>query len=68
MDDIRQQYSHLFFDTKVVEEKIPKPMPSMTQLMAEVLSKYGIQNPTVASELANAAEGLVVLRTSPVKS
>lgn len=61
---IVDQFPGLFYDIKVVEECDPKPLPSMTELMATVLSKYGINQATVASDLANAAEELVKMRST----
>ena len=62
MSDLSNRFPSLFYDIKQVEERTPKPLPSMAQIVAGVLSENGIQNPSLASNIAAACEQLVALR------
>jgi len=54
---LQERFPDLYFDTKQVEEKIPKATPpSIAQVMDKVLTVNGIQNTSLAADLAGAAE------------
>ena len=65
MGDLSNRFPNLFYDIATVVEKTPKAeLPSMSQVLASVLSENGIQNQSLASSLAQAAEQLVALRNA----
>jgi hypothetical protein len=52
-----ERFPDLYYDTKEVEVKTPKPTPpSISQVMAKVLSVNGVNNNSLASDLGSAAE------------
>ena len=63
MTELTDRFPGLFFEIKQVEERTPKPLPSMAQIVAGVLSENGITNNPLASSIAAACEQLVSLRT-----
>lgn len=66
MSDLSDRFPNLFFDITTVEEKTPKAqLPSMQQVLAAVLVTNGQNNPGLAAALAQAAEELVAMRTTP---
>lgn len=67
MADLSDRFPTLFFDIKQVEERTPKPLPSMAQIVAGVLSENGITNASLASSIAAACEQLVSLRSKAAK-
>jgi len=55
--DLQKRFPDLYFDTKQVEQKTPKATPpSIAQIMDKVLTVNGIQNTSLAGDLASAAE------------
>jgi len=63
MSDLANRFPTLFYDIRQVEERTPKPLPSMAQIVAGVLSENGISNAPLASSIAAACEQLVSLRS-----
>lgn len=64
-DVLKDRFASLFYDIATVEQKTPKTaLPSMGQVLAAVLVANGIQNSGLASDLANAAEQLVAMRSA----
>jgi hypothetical protein len=54
---LAERFPDLYYDVKTVEEKTLKPTPpSIAQVLAKVLSVNGINNTSLASDLAQAAE------------
>lgn len=69
MSDLEDRFPNLFFDIKTVEQKTPLPqLPSMAQVLGQVLIENGNNNPGLAANLAAAAEQLVSLRDSQSKT
>ena len=65
---LTNRFPSLFYDVQVVEEKTPKTEPpSMTQVVAAVLSENGIQNQSLAASIGAACEQLVALRKEVAK-
>jgi hypothetical protein len=48
-DPLADRFPTLFYDIQMVEQKIPKPTPSLVEVIAAVLQNYGISNPNAAA-------------------
>jgi hypothetical protein len=54
---LKDRFPELFFDQKTVVQQTPKVTPpSIGQVLAKVLVAHGIQDSSLASDLAGAAE------------